>query len=57
MTKHKKAYPKNPSEVYFKDNVLVASKGARRVSWEEKQSIRKGRILKNLDVNLHGAYL
>jgi hypothetical protein len=49
------SYPKSPGEVYFKDNVLVASKDERRVSLGEEQNIRRGRILRILFVDLHGA--
>lgn len=36
LAKTKMVYPKNPGEVYFKDNVLVASRDERSVSWEER---------------------
>ena len=55
MQKAKQVYPKNPSEVYFKDNVLMASKDEKRVSLEEKEKIRRGRILRIPGVDLHGA--
>jgi hypothetical protein len=35
----------------------MASKNRIRVSLEEKRKIRRGRILRNLDVDLRGAYV
>lgn len=36
LAKTKTVYPKSPGEVYFKDDILVASRDERSVSLEER---------------------